>query len=97
MAILEVYDALEIDLGDVVVVEEAVGGGGDSEEDGGGGQKEEGAEVGFDRASGCEDADRGECKRLGRLDEDINSQPIDTPELAGRESPPRDSRRWQLP
>lgn len=57
-AILQVQDALKVDLGDVVVVEETVRGGGDGQEDGRGGQEENGTEVCLDRRGGGEDSKR---------------------------------------
>ena len=50
-AILQVQDALKIDLRDVVIVEEAICRGGDGEQDGRCGEKQEGAQVCLDGCS----------------------------------------------
>lgn len=65
-AILEIQDAFEIDLRDIVVVEKPVGSGRDGEEDGGRGQKEKSAEVGLDGSARGQQSNwrQGEILRL---------------------------------
>lgn len=63
--ILEVQDAFEVDLGDVIVIEEAVGGGRDGEEDGRRGEEQKSAEVGLNRGAGGEHSSWREGQILG--------------------------------